>query len=304
MQRLAAFGLVAGLLLLAPPAAALAIEAPTLEEGDRWVLEGTQESDQGSADVRLERTVAGTEEVTIDSGSYEAYVVEDTTRADAEVQATSVTSWQNTTSYRRTSDQAELRREVTREQSAQPGQRQRTIEWDEPCQFQDEWPLEAGQTWELSCSGTQEDSEGSSDVERSGEWKILREETVTVPAGTFDTLLQSNQTAREEGDKQFVYLAAETCAQPVLIERETDRGSLRLELQSYDCTPDQGGSDGSGETAGDGTGTEGDSDGSGDGDAGSGDGTETGGTQDSPGPGAAATALALLAGLAWSRRRR
>lgn len=280
MRAAVVLSLMLALSIAAPLAGALTIEAPPdYEDGDRWVREAHVESQRGTFDITQTTVYQGPDEITVNGTTYDTFIMETerVTRGSSGQQT--FTQWSNSTQWMTTDEHALIKSTDNVTITGSPGGPRsfsQTTTYDEPCpSFQ--WPMEVGDEWTQDCQATTEQNGQTQRQEKDREFIVIAEETVTVPAGTFETLVISNQTKGSDEDRVTQWYSPRACG-PVKLETVQDDQSFTFNLTEYTCASTSGQS------------------GPGDGQA---------GTNGSPAPGALVMLGAILIGaVAHSHRRR
>ncbi len=281
MRPAIALSMLLALSIAAPLAGALTDEAPPEhQDGDRWVREAEVTTQRGTFTITQTTVYAGTEEITVNGTPYDTLVMETerVTRGGSGQQ--SFTQWSNSTQWMTTDEHAMVKTTnnvtITGTPSG-PQEFSQTTTYDEPCpSFQ--WPMNVGDSWTQDCNATTQQGNRSQERRQQRDFHILREETVTVPAGTFETLVISNQTKDSDEDSTTQWYAPRACG-PVKLETSQGQQTFTLNLTEYTCASTAGMEGPSGPGG-------------------------QGGTNGSPGPGAVIIAAALMATAVVFRRPR
>lgn len=229
------------LLAFLAPAADAKAELGTPTVGDHWEVRSTAAGQQVTARSNL----TALEPITIDGTTHQAARLESHSERSFAVAGFTTTTVTDTTTWVRVSDGASLRTTV-RTTSPPPfpgapstGSTSETT-YSPPCIY-DEFPLFVGKTWSSSCHSTTTttyDSGGpanSQSFNASTAFRVVREESVTVPAGTFQTLVvESNSTSNGTSFVSYHWYAPRAC-NSVRSASDIDGMSISSELVSFRC---------------------------------------------------------------------
>ncbi len=242
MRPAAVLSLLLALSIAAPVAGALTDEAPPeYEDGDRWVREAEVTTQRGTFTITQTSTYEGPETITLNGTSYDTFVMrtERVTRGGSGQQ--SFTQWSNSTQWMTTDEHAMVKTINNVTVTGTPGgprEFSQTTTYDEPCpSFQ--WPMAVGDSWEQDCSATTRQGNRSQERQQDRDYHVLREETITVPAGTFETLVISNQTKGSDEDRVTQWYSPRACG-PVKLETVQGNQSFTLNLTEYACASTAG----------------------------------------------------------------
>lgn len=248
MRLAIVLSLLLALSIATPMAGALTDEAPPeYEDGDRWVREAEVQSQRGTFTITQTTTYEGAEEITVNGTDHDTFVMrsERVTRGGSGQQ--SFTQWSNSTQWMTTSEHAMVKTSNNVTITGTPGgprEFSQTTTYDEPCpSFQ--WPMEVGDSWTQDCTATTRQGNRTQERQQEREFHVIAEETVTVPAGTFETLVISNQTKGSDEDRTTQWYAPRACG-PVRLETTQGEQTFTLNLTEYTCasTAGMGGPDG------------------------------------------------------------
>lgn len=184
MRFLALAAAAAALLTILPvpgAQAASSMAKPDRSVGDFWELTGAN-PDGSTGYIRIE--VTGLETITVGGVAYDAVKTHTVMGTRAVGQPDNVSSASD--EWERASDGASLRYAYD---SAGSGGGTGSGEYAQPCAFV-QWPLEVGKTWRVDCDVSSQDSVGGAQAyAMHGNATVLREESVTTPAGSFDAFV-------------------------------------------------------------------------------------------------------------------
>ncbi|GEM_PF-6660431 len=222
--------LVLALLLPLPARAGSADAPPGWTPGDFVVLHGTTTLSNGATtDIVTNTTVVGADAIEVGGVVYDA--VKSVQRAQVWTNSSTGTSskhsWTNTTTWVRASDRA-----LIRTASLSGTGSTTTITYDPPC-LSLRYPLAVGDQWAVDCAKTTVGPTGqsTSGTDHSNA-TVLREEQVTVAAGTFDAFVVESVTP--QGSKLDTWFAPSTCA-AVKIVSTSGATVFTYEMTAYAC---------------------------------------------------------------------
>lgn len=232
-------------------AAAKSAPRPETTAGDYWETKFTTPTAGGETVIVSRNTIAGNEAVTVEGETYAAVKSvaksTSTTTVSAGGSTFTLSSVTDTESWSRASDGAMLRVKSTTT-STNPfgggGPQTTTTDtiYSPPC-LTYEFPIEVGDAWESACHSKTTTNGQTTESDQTMAYRALREETVTVPAGSFDAIVVANGT----GEQFLSYWAPKACA-PVRTVVSSSAGSFSIDLQSYQCAKSGGFTSGSSST--------------------------------------------------------
>ncbi len=191
------------------------VDSPALSVGDQWV-ERTVTGGPYPSDVTTTRKVLE-KDVSLVVGS--------TTHTTYKLEVTSAGS--TTSQWLRMSDLAAVKT-YTESQYAKV-----TTTYETPCAT--DWPIAVGKSWTTTCgfSTQTETSYGNtpSTGTKTETYEVVSMESVTVPAGTFDTYKITFTSGSTTGTQWY---AAEACT-PAKTTQTTNGTETTLTLESYVC---------------------------------------------------------------------
>jgi len=214
-----ALALLALVLLL--PLAGAKLGAPVLTVGDFFEIRDTIGSDHSPTQSRTFRdTVEARETIVVNGTSYDAVRI-GTTFVGAQGAGQTIQRWV------RASDGASIRERA----SITVGNRTEVSEstYDPPC-AQVRFPLDVGDAWTTSCVRTQ----GGASTRVNASYRVVRQERVRVPAGTFDAFVI--EVAQEGSGSTAVqtWQARETCGLAKAYSAQPGYNDT-YELMAYRC---------------------------------------------------------------------
>lgn len=230
--------LVASVLLLAAPAAAARSAAvPTLSPGDFWETTFETTTGQGKLSSTTRTEIVGPEEITVDGTKHDAVKsssrTSSTTTAGQAGVTFQLTTTTDATSWFRASDGATIKVVSTSTSSSPfggaPTTTQTEIVYSPPCAMY-EYPLEVGRQWTTTCTAKVTSNGQTTESKESYSYRALREESVTVAAGTFDAIVLANGT----DDSALTHWAPKACG-PVRTTAKSSGASFNVDLKSYKC---------------------------------------------------------------------
>lgn len=239
--------LVALLLLAAPAAAARSAAVPTLSPGDFWETTFETTTGQGKLSSNTRTEIVGPEEITVDGTKHDAVKsssrTSSTTTAGQAGLTFQLTTTTDATSWFRASDGATIKVVSTSTSSSPfggaPSTTQTEIVYSPPCAMY-EYPLEVGRQWTTTCTARVTSNGQTTESKETYAYRALREESVTVAAGTFDTIVLANGT----DEPALTYWAPKACG-PVRTAAKSASGTFNADLQSFQCAKSGSFSDGS-----------------------------------------------------------
>ncbi|MDX1612214.1 MAG: hypothetical protein R3185_07575, partial [Candidatus Thermoplasmatota archaeon] len=220
------------LALLAAPAASLTLEGPPdLTEGDTWTRVAEFQQGQLTYEVTQNATFAGAEELTLNGTAYQALRLEThtTMRGTGPNGTLAFSSVSNSTQWMRTSDHALLASESSSTFQSPQGARtsNSSTTYHAPCEVL-QWPMAVNDTWSVSCDATVTQNGQSRNITAHHDYRVIREETVEVPAGTFQALVIENGTADE--DRREVQWFAPAACGPAKVTTSAGGQTFELDL--------------------------------------------------------------------------
>ncbi|MHB8606243.1 MAG: hypothetical protein ACYDCK_13415 [Thermoplasmatota archaeon] len=228
-----------GFALVAPRGAATTeVAQPALALGDFWEFSTTTVGLTFHQEASALNSIDGFERLDLNGTTYDAVrtlsrtVVVSSGHSGATPLDFTTTTF--TTSWARAADGAALKANSTTPQAFANGTASHAATtYDEPCAAF-AFPLEVGRSWDVDCTygfvlnGVEEGGRVSE------HWRVVREESVTVPAGTFDALLLENGTAHVIGETRQLWYAPVACG-IVKTYTPTSFADFTTELQAYRC---------------------------------------------------------------------
>lgn len=209
-------------LLLAPAASAKPLDAPKLSVGDFFEIRDTIGSDHSPAQARTFRdTVEALETITVNGTSYEAVRIGTTFLGPGGNGNVTIQRWV------RASDGAAIRERST------DGANAWESTYDPPC-AQMRYPLDVGDAWTSACTRTQTSGGQSTTTSVNNGYRVLRRESVQVPAGTFDAFVIAVTGAPGSSSDVTTWEARETCGLAKAFSAQPGYNDT-YELMAYHC---------------------------------------------------------------------
>jgi hypothetical protein len=246
------------LLALTPVADAKGMALPSPTAGDFFDMTTTiAVPGMGAQSAVIHSTIDGRESITSNGTSYDSW--RSTTTYDSNISAggMSIRTNTNAKSWIRASDGAIITSASTTQSTSDspyfPGSTSHANTTYAPPCAQMQWPLEVGKAWTSTCTSTTTSS--TSGTGASGphtttqttvsNYTILRAESVTVAAGTFDAFVLKTVT---NGTATYQWWSPKACT-AVKTSFDESGGNYTAELKAYRCansgsSVDTGGSTG------------------------------------------------------------
>ncbi|MGB1586079.1 MAG: hypothetical protein ACPHID_03415 [Thermoplasmatota archaeon] len=118
---------------------------------------------------------------------------------------------------------------VTTTSAPSVGTIETTTSYDPPC-VRLQYPVRAGDNYEVTCSGRVSSSYGSQDITTTTQVDVLGVETITVQAGTFETV---HVVFSHDGAQTHEYFDVNGCGS--VLSTTDQGGEVRVELVSTTC---------------------------------------------------------------------
>lgn len=242
-------------LMISPTASA--VSAPVLSVGDFWELESKFAiPGSGEQTLTIKNTIEDQESISVEGATHDAWRMVGSYAMTFGAEGYTSTSTTETKSWSRVSDGASLKSTTHTETTSNiPGfpassSDSETV-YTPPCVAY-QWPLDVGDSWTATCTyetttttaaGTQTTTNTT-----TTDYSVLRKESVTVPAGTFDAYVLESTMKTDSGEtKVYSWYAAAACG-PVKTSLSIDGNDYSSQLKSYKCAK-------AGQTQSGGTGT-------------------------------------------------
>lgn len=220
---------------------ASAVGAPVLSVGDFWEVDSTYDVPQaGPQSITVTTTVEARESVTVEGATYDTWRTGTHSEMEFGGEGYSTMTKMDTKSWSRASDGASVKATTHTETTSNiPGFPGSTSDsqtvYTPPC-VNYQFPIVVGSEWTATCTTkTTTSSSASPNQETTNttttHYKVIRAESVTVPAGTFDALVLETTT---DSTKVYSWYAAAACA-PVKTSISIDGSDYSSQLKSYKC---------------------------------------------------------------------
>jgi hypothetical protein len=232
-------GVLAALVALAPPALAATMDAPVLTVGDSWDSETSDTHPGVMTSTTTHASVLGVERWSTANGTFDADRIESDVSSGTTTAGGAATSTAVTTAWTRASDGA-LLRTITHETTASAGGNRSStteVDYDEPCR-ELPWPLAVGLAWSVRCTdSTRTDGGPATTTTTIESGRVVRDEAVQVPAGTFDALLVELTGQQPDGSPVTtdLWLSSQACNVVKAVTSAGGFGNATTQLDAYSC---------------------------------------------------------------------